>query len=255
MRGFWGVARYEFHMQVRRRALWIPFVVVAILFGPVPYLLSGSVAEAGMLAQEPAQAAPEWALNLNRILPVVVGLLLADRLARDGFLGVDELLPSLPLSRRGYVAGKVAGATAATILPIVVLYVWGGLYLVYQSPFLATVGRLVAAFGAINLPGLFFVAAFSVACPVVIPVRAYQVLFVGYWIWGTMLNPQVFPTLNETWLTPTGIHAYRYLAGAASGAAGTSLIDLVGSIGLLLVMGLGILAVLERYLAVRADRA
>lgn len=100
--------------------------------------------------------APQWALRLNRILPVVVGLLLADRLARDRCLRVNELLANLPLSRRGYVAGKVVGATAATILPVVVLYAWGGFYLLVQSPSLATLGRLVAAFLAINLPGASF---------------------------------------------------------------------------------------------------
>lgn len=255
---FWGVVRYEFGMQVRRRGLWIAIGVLAAST-MIPYLTGRGIFFGQPVSSEGPVAILQLAYNLNFYLPAVIGIFLADRFPRDAALGVDDLLASLPLSRRAQVVGKLVGSTAASILPLFLLYLGGALLVLVRDPSLVTLGRALIAFPAINLPGLLFVAAFSIACPAVIPVRAYQVLFFGYWVWGTMINPAFFPTLNGTWITPNGTHAFHFLLDPAGpgplGRGGVTLIDLVGSIATQLAMGLAILIVLDRYLAARERRA
>jgi hypothetical protein len=69
------------------------------------------------------------------------------------------------------------------------------------------------AFLAINVPAYAFITAFSLACPLVMPLRVYQILFTGYWFWGNFLNPKAFPTLNGTLLTPGGRFAFEGFFG------------------------------------------
>src|SRR5260370_19208210 len=71
------------------------------------------------------------------------------------------------------------------------------------------VSPLVAAdFVLIVLPGLLFVAAFSIACPAILWVPLYEFLFVGYWFWGNALSPTRtgIQTLSQTILTPIGTY-------------------------------------------------
>jgi hypothetical protein len=49
---------------------------------------------------------------------------------------------------------------------------------------------------SIRRPGVWL--AFSLACPLVIPLRICQVLFTGYWFWGKLISPKVFPTISDT---------------------------------------------------------
>jgi hypothetical protein len=76
---------------------------------------------------------------------------------------------------------------------------------------------LPAAFLAITVPAFAFVVAFSLACPMVMPLPVYQILFVGYWFWANFIPPALFPTLNGTLLTPSGIFALQgFFGGPAS---------------------------------------
>src|SRR6185436_5849652 len=70
-----------------------------------------------------------------------------------------------------------------------------------------------AAFAAITVPAFAFVVAFSIACPLFMPVPVYQVLFTGYWFWANFVPPALFPTLNGTLVTPSGIFALQGLFG------------------------------------------
>ncbi len=63
---------------------------------------------------------------------------------------------------------------------------------------------LLLAFLSIAVPSHAFVVAFSLACPLIMPLRVYQVLFTGYWFWGNMLSPQAFPTISDTLLNAVG---------------------------------------------------
>ncbi|HOG46667.1 MAG TPA: hypothetical protein PLB78_08475, partial [Anaerolineae bacterium] len=107
-------------------------------------------------------------------------------------------------------------------------------------------------------PAYLFVGAFSLACPAVLPVRVYQVLYTGYWFWGNFLNPKFVPTLAGTLLTPSGEFAAAgfFSASMVSGmvSSHTSL-EAVLSIAVLLACAAAALFALERYLAWQARRA
>jgi hypothetical protein len=74
----------------------------------------------------------------------------------------------------------------------------------------------------VNLPPLAFVAAFSIACPAVLPVRVYQVLFTGYWFWGNFLNPKALPTISDTVLVASGLPQATAFFNAPFGRPATS---------------------------------
>ena len=74
----------------------------------------------------------------------------------------------------------------------------------------------------VNLPGLLFVAAFSVSCPVILWVPLYQFLFVGYWFWGRPGPDQLWRDLGEVTqrikpdFDPTTAEARAAYAGATA---------------------------------------
>jgi ABC-2 type transport system permease protein len=81
----------------------------------------------------------------------------------------------------------------------------------------AFLGYTWLAFLSISVPAYAFITAFSLACPVLMPVRVYQVLFTGYWFWGNFLNPEAIPTLNGTLLTAGGSYAMEGFFGGSFG--------------------------------------
>ena len=210
-----GATRYEFKMQIRRGIVWIilPLGILLSLTGPTtPWRIS---ADTPLI-----EAVTEWALLTQILLPVLFGILLADRLPRDKRIGVNELFETMPSPAGGRFLGKYLGSTMATLIPILVFYLFGVTYLlVARGDWLALpLGLLV--FVTVNLPGLLFVAAFSIACPAVIWTPLYQFLFVGYWVWGNLLlqGPSSglyipIPSLSHTLLTPIGF----YIAGGLYG--------------------------------------
>ena len=119
----------------------------------------------------------------------------------------------------------------------------------------------VLAFLGINLPACAFITAFSLVCPLVIPVRVYQVLFTGYWFWGNLLSPKVIPTLNGTYLTPNGMFMCTVSLAASLRGGGpehTAISPQIEAVINLAVLGVMIALALfaaDRYLALRARRA
>jgi hypothetical protein len=65
--------------------------------------------------------------------------------------------------------------------------------------------------------------AFSLACPLVIPLRIYQVLFTGYWFWGNMLSPKAFPTISDTVLNAVGQYPLQAYFGVYTDSTNTVL--------------------------------
>ena len=186
-----GATLYEFRMQVRRKAFW-----VLLILGELT-MLSGNdtpwkVPERTLLAE----AVGDWTLTAQVILPLIFGLLLAGRLPRDRKTGVDELPDTLPASSGGRLAGKFLGSALATATPIFFFYCIGIVYLLVDRGDWMAVPLGLAAFAAINLPGLLFVGAFSIACTAILWVPLYQFLFTGYWFWGNWLlqGPQSHST-------------------------------------------------------------
>jgi ABC-2 type transport system permease protein len=210
---FGGVVRYEYRMQVRRRSVWIVLLGLG--------LLTLLVERAPVRHIVPSQATVQWALGLNTILPLAFGILLADRLPRDEHLRIHALFAGLPVSQRLRLLGKYVGASLATMTPIVLVLVVGMAVMLLTWQTLSIVLVTLAAFLTINLPGLLFVAAFSLAVPLFMPVPVYQVLFTGYWFWGNLLSPNVFgiPTLSDSILTPIGQQRAGYFFGIGTNAA------------------------------------
>jgi ABC-2 type transport system permease protein len=206
MNRFSGIVHYEYTMSIRRWGLWLAFAVAALPFG---FVLTNAARSLGQLTgrMTPWQLAGQSAVWLNYFVPVAGGIVLADRLARDMQLGVRELLWSTLTGRAGYVLGKYLGALLSVLTPVLLISLLGSGFLIVRGVPAALLPASLVAFLAINLPAYAFVAAFSLACPAVLPVRAYQVLFTGYWFWGNFLNSQRFPTLAGTILTPSGLFA------------------------------------------------
>ncbi len=242
--GLAGPVRYEFLMQIRRPALWITFALFALVL-PIRTWTPWDPA----LGDNPvAFLVAAWSLAVQFLHPIAFGLLLADRLPRDRRTRTTELLETLPASPGERYLGKYLGATLATLVPMLITWAAGAAYIVADTGDPVAVPLAVAAFLTINLPGLLFVAAFSVACPVVLWVPLYQFLFIGYWFWGNLIPQNVpIPTLTGTHLTPLG----EYMANGFFATTSTSremdptVLDGVSSMGLLL--GLAALALVCGY--------
>ncbi len=198
-----GALRYEFRMQARRKSVWIAtllssLVVVTGLSNPWNVSTDASV----------NTVIGNWAIVCNAFMPVVFGVLLADRLPRDRRLRVSELFDSLPATSGMRLFGKYLGSALASSLPIFLVYSAGIAYVLLRWHDPLVVPIALAAFAAINIPGLLFVAAFSIAVPALLWLPLYQFLYVGYWFWGNLLTPSFgIPTLSTTVLTPLGGNA------------------------------------------------
>jgi ABC-2 type transport system permease protein len=220
---FLGAFKYEFRMQIRRRALWITmalivFVVVGIL-GRQQRLLDAIT----HLNSIPLLTdVVEWTNLVNIILPVGVGIMLADRLPRDRRMKVDELFTSLPGALSARLNGKYLGSMFASLVPVLAFYIVGLGVIFSQTYNLMIVPYALAAVATIMLPGMLFISAFSIACPAIMWVPLYQFLFVGYWFWGNWLGQNAgIPTLSATILTPVGGYMSLGFFGVQSGRVGS----------------------------------
>ncbi len=202
-----GVARYEFRMQIRRPAVWITMILLEALMIGI-YIRSPRIATyiASLVTQNSLlYILAFWTITLNRLLPVGIGVLLADRLPRDRRTKVDELFTSLPGKLSARLIGKYLGSMLATLIPMFAFYAIGVGYVIYLTGNLLAIPLALETFAVITLPGILFITAFSIACPAILWVPLYQFCFVGYWFWGNELGPrQGIPTLSTTILTPMG---------------------------------------------------
>jgi ABC-2 type transport system permease protein len=195
-----GVVRYEYRMAIGRWGMWVAYALSVVPF--VSLSTDGGT---------PLWSVPVWelagsmAIALNFWMPVVAGIAIADRLPRDGKTRVRELLRATPLSKRGYVLGKYVGVVSAALTPVLAGTLLLAAIAVFAGGAPATLlPASLVAFLAINVPAYLFLGAFSLACPAILPVRAYQVLYTGYWFWGNFINPKAIPTLAGSLLTPGG---------------------------------------------------
>ena len=117
----------------------------------------------------------------------------------------------------------------------------------------------LAAFLSISVPAMAFVTAFALACPTIMPVRVFQVLFTGYWFWGNYLNPAVFPTIAGSLLTANGRIAQEGWFGGWLGIESTkpmySSSEVYINLAILGLLAAAALVVTGRLMAWRARRA
>ena len=206
---FLGMVRYEFRMQIRRRSLWITFAaftVYAFLVSTngVNYYINEI--KHGLVSTSLLQVVAGITSNGQQLLPLVVGCLLADRLKRDQRIRVDELLDTTSASLHMRLLGKYVGSLLASLVPLLLVYALFQGFVLVISHNLLVIPYFLLTFLTISLPGLLFVAAFSIAIPLIMPVALYQFLFTCYWLWGNLFIKQhVLPTISRSILTPSGI--------------------------------------------------
>jgi ABC-2 type transport system permease protein len=217
MSQFWSVFRYEFLMSIRRKGLWLAYGLLFLFYFVSIIIGRGSVENVTMPMKELWTNSAILAFMFNLLLPVVGGISAADRLVRDRNLRVDELLSSTSLTNRDYLAGKYFGVLTSLLLPVFICQIAMRIYTLFLGVPFILLGMTVVCFFVITVPAYAFITAFSLACPLVMPVRVYQVLFTGYWFWGNFLSPDVFPSLSGTLLQPGGKVAMEGLFGLTYG--------------------------------------
>jgi hypothetical protein len=195
-----GVLVYEYKMQIRRRSLWIAFIACALLLTRTLLNVVREPRLFGLANSAPLNTIVIVALfTTNLLLPIPFGVFLADRLPRDRRTIVNELFSSTPGTLSTRIIGKYLGSSLASIVPMFVCFSVLTAFLLYETHNLLTIPLFLLDFVLIVLPGLLFVAAFSIACPAIIWVPLYQFLFIGYWFWGNALSPDTgIPTLSAT---------------------------------------------------------
>ncbi|GCE11808.1 hypothetical protein [Tengunoibacter tsumagoiensis] len=253
---FVGALQFEFAMQIRRRVMWVTFFFFAIFV----YALAGQGNWSHWQGNRSAtDSFADWTVVVNLLLPIAVGVLLADRLRRDKSTRVDELLYTVEGSLGGRLVGKYLGSILATLIPFFLVYLGGMAFITYHwAPIEGFAQALtqwpvaLAMFLAVVVPGALFVAGFSIAVPFVVWVPLYQLLFVCYWFWGNALEPgKGIPTLSNTILTPFGAFMLAGFFGADSGMVIHKATAVQGLASLILLIVLGFCAILAVWQYIR----
>jgi ABC-2 type transport system permease protein len=255
MKTFLGVVRYEYRMSTRRLGLWIAFGIVTL-----PYLsmiqLGGADSQSAVSNQELWPLLGQMIFQFNLFMPVVAGIAIADRLVRDSRLGIDEILRSTRLNNWSYLLGKYVGSLLSILTPVFLFTLFFTLMILITGMPILVVWITFLAFLTIIVPAFAFITIFSLACPLVMPVRVYQVLFTGYWFWGNFINSQFLPTISDTYLSAAGKYACRgFFNGciwSGSPLEGRTSLDAWLNIAVLGVCILIALIITERYLAWRS---
>ncbi len=255
---FSGVLRYEYRMQIRRRSLWITYAVFTLLLGAILFGNDSSTIYKIIVHPDGvplSEAVVYWATIVNYHFPIVVGVMIADRLPRDRRTKVQELLTTTPATLSARVLGKYLGSMLGAISPLVLVYVGNIGYILYQTHNIMAIPLAIAAFATVALPGLLFISAFSLACTSVIWVPLYQFLFVGYWFWGNLFPPnRGIPTLSNTLLLPLGGNAAKGFFGVqSSNIDHATMLQGIASIALLL--GIAMLVLITLLSVIRWQQA
>lgn len=246
-----GAIKYEFKMQLSRRSLWIVFIAFAALYFR-NFLTDILHPELSGIISLPLTALTIQGMFLtNVLLPIPFGIFLADRLPRDGRTRVDELFMSMPGALSTRILGKYFGSVLATLVPMSITYAILTGFLLYYTHNIAALPLVLISFVVMVLPGLLFIAAFSIACPAILWVPLYQVLFIGYWFWGNDFSPaNGIPTLSATMLTPIGSYTSTGILGVKvlSWIPNVTALQGIASILLLLSITVLVLYILWHYL-------
>jgi len=197
--------RHEFRMSIRRPGFWISYTLLSLFYLVTSLTPTVDGSEEILRPDQVWPEAGHVVFMYNIFLPLLAGILSADRMQRDLRTGVRELQRSTPLSMPMYILAKYFGVFLSVLTPMFLLVVVVGTLVVAKgiAP-LSFLWPLLLAFLTIAVPSHAFVVAFSLACPLVMPLRVYQVLFTGYWFWGNLLSSQAFPTISDTVLNAVG---------------------------------------------------
>lgn len=203
MNRFFGIVFYEYFMSIRRWGIWIIF---GLVFGVYFFTLVAGPSGMANLQDDAGLwlYIAQMTYKFNILLPAVAAIAHADRLVRDLKIGTIELLQSAPLDRRAYILGKYLGSLCSALTPALIAIFILDLHSVWMGASWKVFPISLLVFLLVAVPTYVFVIAFSLALPAIMPARVYQILFVGYWMWGNYLNPKDYPTINGTFLTASG---------------------------------------------------
>jgi hypothetical protein len=196
-----GALRYEFAMQLRRRAMGIGLAMISALLFFILVVTTGKSPN----TDTPQEALGYMASGITFLLSIGAGLLLANRVPRDRSLRVEELLRVAPVRGATRLSGKYLGATLAVSIPILLIQLAQTTYIANYFQDVSVFPRSLAMFVVVTLPTIFFVGAFALAFTTFLWPPLFQFLFVGYWIWANG-NPDDLPffTPNGTLISANG---------------------------------------------------
>lgn len=205
-----NIIRYEFGMSIRRSSLWIAFGLICIFF-----LLGLNTTKGdGLIEVFGTRSilldAAETVFIFNMLTPLLAGILASDRLQRDFHINLRELQVSSPTSIWRYIAGKYIGVLLSIFLVGLASTVVHGLVsvIIFKGNALFILAE-IAVFTVMIGPAYAFVTAFSLVCPIFIPLRVYQILFTGYWCWGNFISSRLIPSISDTLLNASGMYALQ----------------------------------------------
>jgi ABC-2 type transport system permease protein len=203
---FLGAFRYEFAMQLRRKAMWVGLAMISALLFFILIVTTGKSPN----TDTPQEALGYMAAGITLLLAIGAGLLLANRVPRDRALRVEELLRVAPANGATRLFGKYLGATLAVSIPILLIQLAQTAYIANYFHDIAVFPRSLAMFFIVTLPTILFVGAFALAFTTFLWAPLFQFLFVGYWIWANG-NPDDLPffTPNGTLLSANGDYALK----------------------------------------------
>jgi hypothetical protein len=191
-----AVARYEYRMQIRQLGLWLSLLLLAGLF----YWLLMT----GLDTIPPEVRSNSWEFGANLVLPLILlapvaaGILVADRFPRDRRLRMDDLVRVVLPTSRSFVLGRYAASLLAVLTPPLVIALPVTIYAAARFSLPELLWKTLVVFLVAVLPSWLFVVAWSLVFPLVLPLRLYQVLFAGFWLWAIAVPRGRLPTINES---------------------------------------------------------
>jgi hypothetical protein len=204
-----AVLRSEYLMQIRRVGLWVSLILtVGVFFFLLLRTAQVSKAIPSDYVNQPWKLATLLIEEFNGFAPIAAGILAADRFTRDRLLGMSELLNSSLPSKSPLVLGKYLGSVLALFTPPFILLLGTLAYMAayFHQPAVFLTAPVVLL--AVVVPSWLFVVAWSLIFPLVMPLRLYQVLFAGFWMWAIVVPPDRLPTINWSLFGVQGQYAH-----------------------------------------------
>jgi ABC-2 type transport system permease protein len=222
MTAFAATARYELRMQLRKQSVWVATALPFVLF--LAFTVVGDD-NTGLDRYRYTTSPKVWMVDalgwFTPFLPIVFGIVLADRLVRDRKLLVAPLLDVTPTSRGARLAGKYLGACAATAVPIALLYLGVAVAFTVWRGRPAAFGWGLATFAVVVLPPLLLVGSLSFLVPQLLPTPLFRVLVVGLFFWaGATEADSQLPSLAGSVLSLTMDDPLKVFFGATTASAG-----------------------------------
>jgi ABC-2 type transport system permease protein len=200
MTGLAATARYELRMQLRKPAIWIATVLPFALYALFAVLGNDST---GLQRYRYTTSPKVWMVDalgwFTPVLPMIFGIVLADRLVRDRRLRVAELLDTTPANPSARLVGKYLGACAATAVPVALLYLVVAVAFTVWRDQPAAFWWGLATFTVIVVPLLLLAGSLSFLGPQLMPTPLFRVLIVAFFFWAAATEVESeFPSFAGT---------------------------------------------------------